>query len=70
MQPPTIVRVYVCVRVRACVLQNPQKAKATRRFLVVEGLYANHGDIAPLDKLVRGTQILQLFLGLCTGCIY
>jgi len=33
--------------------KDPQKAKATRRFIVVEGLYANHGDIAPLDKLIE-----------------
>jgi serine palmitoyltransferase len=32
--------------------KDQKKAKNTRRFLVVEGLYANYGDIAPLDKLV------------------
>ncbi|KAL4237039.1 Serine palmitoyltransferase 1 [Mactra antiquata] len=31
----------------------PKKAKVTRRFLVVEGLYAKHGDICPLPKLVE-----------------
>eukprot|EP00039_Didymoeca_costata_P000420 m.45496 g.45496 ORF g.45496 m.45496 type:complete len:488 (+) comp10252_c1_seq1:160-1623(+) len=31
---------------------DPRKARATRRFFVVEGLYENFGDIAPLDKLV------------------
>ncbi|XP_064625474.1 serine palmitoyltransferase 1-like [Lineus longissimus] len=30
----------------------PKKAGATRRFLVVEGLYVNFGDICPLKKLV------------------
>jgi len=25
----------------------------TRRFLVVEGLYAKHGDLCPLPKLVE-----------------
>ena len=34
--------------------QNPNKAKVTRRFLVVEGLYMNYGDIAPLPQLVSG----------------
>lgn len=32
---------------------NLKKAKATRRFLVVEGLYLNYGDICPLKKLVE-----------------
>ena len=31
---------------------NPAKAKSTRRFIVVEGLYEYTGDIAPLDRLV------------------
>eukprot|EP00795_Rhopilema_esculentum_P004433 gene4433-20669_t len=34
-------------------IKNPKKAKSTRRFLVVEGIYANYGDIAPLPKLVE-----------------
>lgn len=34
-------------------LKNPKKAKATRRFLVVEGLYLNHGDLCPLSKMVE-----------------
>lgn len=33
--------------------KDAKKAAATRRFLVVEGLYENFGDIAPLDKLVE-----------------
>lgn len=33
-------------------LKNPKKAKVTRRFLVIEGLYLNHGDICPLPKMV------------------
>lgn len=33
--------------------KNPKKAKVTRRFLIVEGLYFNHGDICPLPKLVE-----------------
>eukprot|EP00794_Sanderia_malayensis_P007720 gene7720-8559_t len=34
-------------------IRNPKKAIVTRRFLVVEGLYANYGDIAPLPKLIE-----------------
>ena len=33
--------------------KDPQKAHATRRFIVVEGLYEYSGEIVPLDKLVR-----------------
>jgi serine palmitoyltransferase len=33
--------------------KNPKKAKATRRFLVVEGLYLNHGDLCNLPKMVE-----------------
>ncbi|KAL7328685.1 serine palmitoyltransferase component [Mucor circinelloides] len=29
------------------------RKRLTRRFIVTEGLFANHGDIAPLDKLVE-----------------
>ena len=32
--------------------QNPKKAKVTRRFLLIEGLYINYGDICPLPQLV------------------
>ncbi|GBO08691.1 Serine palmitoyltransferase 1, partial [Araneus ventricosus] len=31
---------------------NPKKAKVTRRFLVVEGIYMNFGDICPLPRMV------------------
>lgn len=34
-------------------LIDPKKAKSTKRFLVVEGLYFNHGDICPLDKIMN-----------------
>jgi serine palmitoyltransferase len=34
-------------------LKNPKKAKVTRRFLVIEGLYLNHGDMCPLPKMVE-----------------
>jgi serine palmitoyltransferase len=33
-------------------VKNPKKAKATRRFLVVEGLYINSGDLCALPKMV------------------
>ncbi|KAK3089463.1 hypothetical protein FSP39_003823 [Pinctada imbricata] len=33
--------------------KNPKKAKVTRRFMVVEGLYLNTGDICPLPKLIE-----------------
>ncbi|PVD22741.1 hypothetical protein C0Q70_15997 [Pomacea canaliculata] len=33
--------------------RNPKKAKVTRKFLVVEGIYANYGDICPLPRLVE-----------------
>ncbi|NXD26735.1 SPTC1 palmitoyltransferase, partial [Spelaeornis formosus] len=32
--------------------KNPRKARVTRRFIVVEGLYMNTGDICPLPELV------------------
>lgn len=34
-------------------IRNPKKAKVIRRFLVVEGLYLNYGDVCPLPELVR-----------------
>lgn len=33
--------------------KNPKKAKVTRRFLVVEGLYVNYGDLCPLKRMVE-----------------
>ncbi|XP_028403726.1 serine palmitoyltransferase 1-like [Dendronephthya gigantea] len=33
--------------------KNAKKASVTRRFLVVEGLYTNYGDLAPLPKLIE-----------------
>lgn len=32
--------------------KNPSKALEQRRFIIVEGVYAYHGDIAPLDRIV------------------
>ena len=34
-------------------LKDKLAAKQIRRFMVVEGLYANYGDLAPLKKLVE-----------------
>jgi len=33
--------------------KNPKKAEVTRRFLVVEGIYMNYGDVAPLPKIIE-----------------
>lgn len=33
--------------------KNPKKAAVTRRFLVIEGLYINTGDIAPLPEIIE-----------------
>ena len=33
-------------------LKNPKEAKRISRFMVVEGLYINAGDICPLAKIV------------------
>lgn len=44
--------------------RNPKKASKTRRFLVVEAIYMNTGEIAPLPKLVelRKRYKLRMFL--------
>ncbi|XP_050801900.1 serine palmitoyltransferase 1 isoform X1 [Gopherus flavomarginatus] len=33
--------------------KNPRKARVTRRFILVEGLYMNTGDICPLPELIK-----------------
>lgn len=33
--------------------KNPKRAAATRKFMVVEGLYMNTGDICPLSQIVE-----------------
>ncbi|KAJ9599396.1 hypothetical protein L9F63_010158 [Diploptera punctata] len=45
-------------------VKNPRKAQVTRRFLVVEGIYMNSGDICPLPKLVelRKKYKLRIFI--------
>merc|ERR1711970_1493523 len=42
----------------------PQKALSTRRFLIVEGVYMNHGDLCPLPDLValKNEYKLRLFV--------
>lgn len=48
--PPNIVTsIYLTCLI---LLQNPAKAKVTRKFLVAEALYFNSGDLCPLPKLV------------------
>ncbi|XP_029639929.1 serine palmitoyltransferase 1 isoform X2 [Octopus sinensis] len=33
--------------------KNPKKARITRKFVVVEAIYVNHGDICPLPKIIE-----------------
>ncbi|KAK7100678.1 serine palmitoyltransferase 1-like [Littorina saxatilis] len=33
--------------------KNPKKAKVTRKFFVIEGIYANYGDICPLPAIME-----------------
>lgn len=44
--------------------KNPRKAAKTRKFLVVEGIYLNTGEICPLRELVelRKKYKLRMFL--------
>jgi serine palmitoyltransferase len=42
----------VLQKVKAADQKNPKK-KLNRRFIVIEGLYANYGDIAPLPKIME-----------------
>lgn len=44
--------------------RNPKKAQVTRRFLIVEGIYMNSGDICPLPELVelRKKYKLRIFI--------
>lgn len=42
----------LCKEQEAIDLKNPKKAKATRRFLIIEGLYLNYGDLCPLPRMV------------------
>lgn len=45
-------------------VKNPKKAAKTKRFLVVEGIYMNTGELCPLRELVelRSKYKLRLFL--------
>uniref|UniRef100_A0A8C7BMR4 Serine palmitoyltransferase 1 n=1 Tax=Neovison vison TaxID=452646 RepID=A0A8C7BMR4_NEOVI len=42
-----------CVLFCFFLLKNPRKARVTRRFIVVEGLYMNTGTVCPLPELVK-----------------
>lgn len=33
-------------------LQNPKKAAKTRKFIVVEGIYLNTGEMCPLHEII------------------
>ncbi|CAF0775465.1 unnamed protein product [Adineta ricciae] len=33
--------------------KNPKKARTLRRFLIIEGLYMNYGDLCPLPRMVE-----------------
>lgn len=49
----------------SCVFcQNPRKARVTRKFIVVEGLYINTADICPLPQLVRKHIVLNTVFNL------
>ncbi|KAF4804138.1 Serine palmitoyltransferase 1 [Turdus rufiventris] len=39
--------------------KNPRKARVTRRFIVVEGLYMNTGDICPLPELIDDIDLIS-----------
>ncbi|XP_077549605.1 serine palmitoyltransferase 1-like [Haemaphysalis longicornis] len=49
---------------------NPKKARVTRRFLVVEGIYASRGDICPLPKLVKLRRKFKLRLFIDETCSF
>lgn len=56
----------ICVHIIALLpvycVQNPAKAKVTRKFIVAEGLYVNYGDLAPLPQLVSGQSAMGIQL--------
>ena len=33
--------------------KNPKKARTIRRFLIIEGLYVNYGDLCPLKRMIE-----------------
>lgn len=53
------------LQIRMFLLQNPRKARVTRKFIVVEGLYINTADICPLPELVNGKQFCFQFNFAC-----
>lgn len=50
--------------------QDPRKARVTRRFLVVEGVYANTGDLCPLPQLVQLRERFKLRLFIDESCSF
>lgn len=49
---------------------DPKKASVTRRFLVVEGIYASTGDVCPLPELVKLRRRFELRLFLDETCSF
>lgn len=39
-----------------------------RRFILVEGIYANTGEVAPLDKIMPLKQVGAVVVGVRAGC--
>lgn len=48
-----IITLLLCGSLVFLLLQNPRKARVTRKFIVVEGLFMNTADICPLPELVN-----------------
>ncbi|KAK3550262.1 hypothetical protein QTP86_021328, partial [Hemibagrus guttatus] len=44
---------YCTCILKITLVKNPRKARVTRKFIVVEGLYLNTADICPLPQLVK-----------------
>jgi len=34
-------------------LKNPRKANVTRKFIIIEGIYTNTGEMVPIDKVIE-----------------
>ncbi|XP_013772766.1 serine palmitoyltransferase 1-like [Limulus polyphemus] len=50
--------------------KNPKKAKVTRRFLVIEGLYMNYGDVCPLIELLELKKRFKVRLFIDESCSF
>lgn len=51
-------------------IADPKKARVTRRFLIVEGIYASRGDICPLPELVKLRRKFQMRLFIDETCSF